>query len=80
MDDITKVTYWLDIVVKTMIGIVVGLASMDYKQVKNSLKDLEQSKYKMTAQIEVMQVEVKAVNTRLEKIDNKLDRLLERKP
>ena len=79
MDDVTKLTYWLDIIIKTMIGIVVTLAGMDYRQVKSSLEELEQSKFKMTTQIEVLQVEVKGMANRLEKIDQKLDQLLERR-
>lgn len=58
MDDVTKLTYWLDIIIKTMIGIVVTLAGMDYRQVKSSLEELEQSKFKMTTQIEVLQVAI----------------------
>lgn len=79
MDDVTKVTYWLDIIIKTAIGVVVTLAGMDYRQVKGTLKDLETSKYKLTTQVEVLQVEVKAMSNRLERIDQKLDQLLERK-
>lgn len=79
MDDVTKVTYWLDIIIKTAIGVVVTLAGMDYRQVKGTLKDLETSKYKLTTQVEVLQVEVKGMSNRLERIDQKLDQLLERK-
>ena len=79
MDDVTKLTYWLDIIIKTAIGVVVTLAGMDYRQVKGTLKDLELSKYKLTTQVEVLQVEVKGMSNRLERIDKKLDQLLERK-
>jgi hypothetical protein len=79
MDDVTKLTYWLDIIIKTAIGVVVTLAGMDYRQVKGTLKDLELSKYKLTTQVEVLQVEVKGMSNRLERIDQKLDQLLERK-
>lgn len=79
MDDVTKVTYWLDIIIKTAIGVVVTLAGMDYRQVKGTLKDLETSKYKLTTQVEVLQVEIKGMSNRLERIDQKLDQLLERK-
>lgn len=79
MDDVTKVAYWLDIIIKTAIGVVVTLAGMDYRQVKGTLKDLETSKYKLTTQVEVLQVEVKGMSSRLERIDQKLDQLLERK-
>lgn len=79
MDDVTKLTYWLDIIIKTAIGVVVTLAGMDYRQVKGTLKDLETSKYKLTTQVEVLQVEVKGMSTRLERIDQKIDQLIERK-
>lgn len=79
MDDVTKVTYWLDIIIKTAIGVVVTLAGMDYRQVKGTLKDLETSKYKLTTQVEVLQVEVKGMSNRLERIDQKIDQLIERK-
>ena len=79
MDDVTKLTYWLDIIIKTAIGVVVTLAGMDYRQVKGTLKDLETSKYKLTTQVEVLQVEVKGMSSRLERIDQKIDQLIERK-
>lgn len=79
MDDVTKLTYWLDIIIKTAIGVVVTLAGMDYRQVKGTLKDLETSKYKLTTQVEVLQVEVKGMSNRLERIDQKIDQLIERK-
>lgn len=79
MSDITKVHYWIDIIVKTGIGVIVALAGMDYKQVKSGLSDLQEAKYKIATQVEVMQVEVKVSNTRLEKMDQKLDQLLERR-
>jgi uncharacterized protein YoxC len=79
MDDVTKLTYWLDIIIKTAIGIVVTLAGMDYRQVKGTLKDLETSKYKLVTQVEVLQVEVKGISHRLERIDQKIDQLIERR-
>ena len=77
MDDLTKVTYWIDLIVKGLIGIVVGLAGIEYRQVKNSLQELELSKYKLTTQVEVMQVEVRGLESRLERIEHKIDKVLE---
>lgn len=79
MDDLTKVTYWLDLIVKGIIGIFVTLVGMDYKQVKSSLQDLEASKYKLSTQVEVIQVEVRGFSARLDRIENKLDQLIERR-
>lgn len=79
MDDLTKVTYWLDLIVKAIVGIFVTLVGMDYKQVKSSLQDLEASKYKLSTQVEVVQVEVRGFSTRLDRIENKLDQLIEKR-
>lgn len=79
MDDLTKVTYWLDLIVKGIIGIFVTLVGMDYKQVKTSLQELQESKYKLSSQVEVMQIEVKGLNGRFDRIENKLDQILERR-
>jgi hypothetical protein len=80
MDDLTKVTYWLDLIVKGIIGIFVTLVGMDYKQVKSSLQDLEDSKYKLSTQVEIVQVEIKAFGSRLDRIETKLDQLIEKRP
>ena len=79
MDDLTKVTYWLDLIVKGIIGIFVTLVGMDYKQVKSSLQDLEDSKYKLSTQVEIVQVEIKAFGSRLDRIETKLDQLIEKR-
>lgn len=79
MDDLTKVTYWLDLIVKAIVGIFVTLVGMDYKQVKSSLQDLEASKYKLSTQVEIVQVEVRGFSTRLDRIENKLDQLIEKR-
>jgi hypothetical protein len=79
MDDVTKITYWIDLIIKALLGIVVTLAGMDYRQVKSSLEELEASKYKLTSQVEIMQSEVRGLEHRLERIEQKLDRILEAK-
>lgn len=76
--DITELRYWLDLLIKGIIGIVISFVGMDYRSVKNSLQELEQSKYNLTMQVQVMQVELLAVKDRLERIEKKLDKVLER--
>lgn len=76
--DITRLQYWLDLAIKAIIGVVVSVVGMDYRQVKNSLKELEQKKYQLTMQAEVMHVELVSMKDRLERIEKKLDRVLEK--
>lgn len=76
--DITQVRYWLDLAIKAVIGIVVSIVGMDYRQVKNSLKELEQKKYELSVQAQVMHVELVGVKDRLERIEKKLDKVLEK--
>jgi predicted nuclease with TOPRIM domain len=79
MDDLTKVTYWLDLIVKGIIGIFVTLVGMDYKQVKTSLQELQESKYKLSTQVEIIQVEIKGFGGRLDRIETKLDQIIEKR-
>ena len=51
---------------------------MAYRQVKNSLKELEQSKYQLTMHVEVMQSEMTGIKDRLQRIEQKIDRILEK--
>ena len=76
--DITELRYWLDLLIKGAIGIVISLIGMDYRQVKNSLHELEQSKYHLAMQAEVEQNERNNIKDRLNRIDQKLDKILER--
>ena len=76
--DITEVRYWIDLAIKGLIGIVVSIFGMDYRQVKNSLEELQQSKYQITMQVQVMQSELGSIKQRLERIEQKLDRVLDR--
>jgi hypothetical protein len=73
--DLISVKYWVDLTVKTLIGIVVTLVGMDYRSVKNSLRELEQKKYELFVQAQVIHVELLAIKDRVERIDNKLDRV-----
>jgi archaellum component FlaC len=76
--DVTELRYWLDLLIKGAIGIVISLVGMDYRQVKNSLKELEQSKYQLTMHVEVMQNEMITIKDRLQRIEQKIDRILEK--
>jgi len=76
--DITEFRYWLDLLLKGVIGIIISLVGMDYRQVKNSLKELEQSKYNLTMQVQVANVELSTIKSRLERIEQKLDKVLEK--
>ena len=76
--DVTELRYWLDLLIKGAIGIVISLVGMDYRQVKNSLKELEQSKYELTMHVEVMQSEMGSIKDRLQRIEQKIDRILEK--
>ena len=69
--DITGLHYWMDIAIKIAIGVLVSIIGMDYRAMKNSLKELEENKYKLTA-------EVQLVENRLDRIEGKLDRVLSR--
>ena len=73
--DLISVKYWVDLTVKALIGIVVTLVGMDYRSVKNSLRELEQKKYELFVQAQVSHVELLAIKDRVERIDNKLDRV-----
>jgi len=76
--DITEFRYWLDLLLKGAIGVIISLVGMDYRQVKNSLKELEQSKYNLTMQVQVANVELSTIKSRLERIEQKLDKVLEK--
>lgn len=76
--DVTEMRYWIDLLIKGAIGIVISLVGMDYRQVKNSLKELEQSKYQLTMHVEVMQNEMTGIKDRLQRIEQKIDRILEK--
>lgn len=77
-NDFTKIQYWLDLVVKAVIGVVVSIVGLDYRSVKNSLKELEESKYHVTAEVQVINSELSNIKHRLDAIDSKLDRALAR--
>jgi len=76
--DVTELRYWLDIVIKMAIGVLVSMIGMDYRSVKNSLRELEEHKYMVAAEVQVIQSELSYIKDRLNKIDGKLDKALEK--
>jgi predicted nuclease with TOPRIM domain len=76
--DLLQLKSWIDIAIKAIIGVVISIVGMDYRSMKNSLQELEQSKYNLTMQVEITSAEVKAVKDRLERIEAKIDRVLQR--
>lgn len=76
--DITELKYWLDIIIKAAIGVLVSIIGLDYRAVKNSLHELEAHKYVVSAEVQVIQTELAYIKGRLDKIDAKLDRALEK--
>lgn len=76
--DFTEVKYWFDILIKAVIGVFVSIIGMDYRAVKNSLHELETHRYVVTAEVQVIQTELAYIKGRLDKIDSKLDKVLDR--
>ncbi len=76
--DFTKIQYWFELLIKAAIGIVVSIVGLDYRSVKNSLKELEAHKYQMAAEVQIINSELASIKGRLERIDGKLDKALAR--
>jgi len=74
--DFTQVKYWFDLGIKAVIGVVVSIVGMDYRAVKNSLQELEVSKYHLQAEVQVLKTELNYIKIALEKIDRKLDKVV----
>lgn len=77
--DFTQLKYWFDLGIKALIGVVVSIVGMDYRSVKNSLHELEETKYHLTAEVSVVRNELQSMKERLQRIESKIDRLTERK-
>lgn len=76
--DVMEMKYWLDILVKAIIGIVVGIVGFDYRSMKNSLTELEESKYALQMQVQAVEIQLKTFQSSLDKIDKKIDKVLEK--
>ncbi len=76
--DFTQLRYWFDIAVKALIGVVVSIVGMDYRAVKNSLHELEQSKYQMGMEVQILKANLVHIQAQIERVDQKLDKALEK--
>jgi hypothetical protein len=76
--DFTQIRYWFDLAVKALIGVVISIVGMDYRAVKNSLHELEQSKYQVTMEVQILKAELNSIKSQIERIDKKLDKVLEK--
>ncbi len=76
--DLTQFKTWLDLAVKAAIGVVISIVGMDYRSVKNSLKELEESKYRTTMEVQIIQAELGHIKSQLERLDKKLDKVLDK--
>jgi len=76
--DITELRYWIDLAIKMAIGVLVSIIGLDYRSVKNSLQELQESKYRVSVEVQVIQSELGNIKTRLDRIESKLDKALER--
>ncbi len=76
--DFTQLRYWFDLAVKAIIGVVISIVGMDYRSVKNSLHELEQSKYQVTMEVQILKAELNNIQSQIERMDKKLDKVLEK--
>ncbi len=76
--DFTQLRYWFDLAIKAIIGVVISIVGMDYRAVKNSLHELEQSKYVMQMEVQVLKADLLHIQNQIERMDKKLDRVLEK--
>ena len=76
--DFTQLKYWFDLAIKAIIGVVISIVGMDYRAVKNSLHELEQSKYQVTMEVQILKAELNNIQSQIERIDKKLDKVLEK--
>lgn len=74
--DITELRYWIDLAIKAAIGVVVSIIGLDYRNVKSSLQELQEYKYRMASEVQVVQAELGLIKQRLERIERKLDEAL----
>ena len=77
-NDLLEMKYWLDILVKALITVVVGIVGYDYRSMKNTLSDLEKTKYNLQMQVQAVEIQMRTFQSSLDKIDKKLDRALEK--
>jgi hypothetical protein len=76
--NIAELRYWLDLAIKAIIGIVISIVGLDYKAMKNSLTELEQTKYTLTAEVGYLRRNFNSIEQKLERINDKMDKVLTR--
>lgn len=76
--ELLQIKYWFDLLVKAIIGIVVGIVGLDYKSLKNSLKELETKRYELTTQAEITHYEIGSLKDKLDRIEKKLDKAIDK--
>jgi predicted nuclease with TOPRIM domain len=74
--DVTELRYWIDIAIKMAIGVLVSIIGLDYRSVKNSLQELQDNRYRVSVEVQVLQSELNNIKMRLDRIEGKLDRVL----
>lgn len=77
-DQVLGIGYFVDLGIKAVIGILVALIGMDYRETKSSLQDLERAKYQLQIDISVVKTEAQSIKDRLASIERKLDKALEK--
>jgi tetrahydromethanopterin S-methyltransferase subunit G len=77
-DDITNIGFWIDKAIKVVIAVAIAIASFEYRNIKNSLDDLQEKKHILLGQIEAIEKTYIQVDKRLERIELKIDRVVER--
>lgn len=76
--DLLEIKYWLDILIKAIIGIVVGIVGFDYRAMKDTLAELEKTKYNLQLQVQAVEIHLRTFESSLDKIDKKLDKALDK--
>jgi uncharacterized membrane-anchored protein YhcB (DUF1043 family) len=76
--DLLEIKYWLDILIKAIIGIVVGIVGFDYRAMKETLSELERTKYNLQMQVQAIEIHLRTFESSLDKIDKKLDKALDK--
>jgi hypothetical protein len=78
MSDPTNFPYWLDLLIKAAIGVVISLVGIDYRSVKNSLVELERAKYTLSTDVQIIQSNLNHLRDSMQNIDKKLDKALDK--
>jgi hypothetical protein len=74
-EDILKVGYWIDKILKLVLGIFIAIAGFEYKVIKNTIDDLNEKKHVVLAEIQILKSFNPGIEKRLERIETKIDRL-----